>query len=119
MVPVAVPIPMPIPRTLREHVFVPVGSETIVSISKLASAISLVPHGCGGRVSVIREPWEPVSLVDSCSREWTGPGVRYPTWIHIWAAKESRPGRTHCTGRIALARINRTPAEAAGRHGMH
>jgi hypothetical protein len=76
MLAVTVPIPMPIARTLREDMFVPVGTETIISIAKLASVISLVPHGCGGRVSVIREPWEAVSVADGCGREWTGPGIR-------------------------------------------
>src|SRR5215471_758169 len=94
MIAVAVPIPMPIPRTLRKHVFPPVATETIVSISQLASAIWLVPHACGP-IYLIRQPRKSVSLADTCSREWTGPGVRYPAWIYNWAAKRNPLGRAH------------------------
>src|SRR5262245_35344792 len=96
MITVAIPIPMPTPRTLREHVFLPVATEMIVSISQLVSAIWLVPHACGDRIHVIREPRKSVSLADTCSREWTGPGVRYPAWIDNWAAKRSPLGWAHC-----------------------
>src|SRR6266566_2589931 len=91
----------------------------IVSVPELGPGVSLVPHVCDSWISVIGEWRDTIALRDSCHREWTGPGIRYPTWIHIWAAKHSRPGRTHCTGRIALAGLNHPAAEAARRHGMH
>src|SRR5207247_5196971 len=110
---------------LPEHVFLPVTTKMIVSISEivcipeLGSLVALVPHACDIWISVIREWRDTIALPDSCCRKGTGPGIRYTTWIHIWAAKHSRPGRTHCTGRIALAGINHPAAEAARRHGMH
>ena len=149
MVARAVPIAVPISRTLRENVFLPVTTKMIISVTRIvcvteivsvtgiicvpeiisvrdivsvtevASVISLVPHACDRWISVIREPWESVTLVDSCSREWTGPGIRYAIWIHVWATKRNRPRRTHCDGRTALDRRDRPAPEAARRHGTH
>jgi hypothetical protein len=79
--------------------FLPVSPEMIVSISKLAAGISLVPHACRRWISGIRKSREAINLIglsDGCHSEWTGSGVRYSIRIHIWAAKYSRLGRTHC-----------------------
>jgi hypothetical protein len=87
MVAVAIPIPMPISRTLCEHMFLPVSAEMIVSISKLAAGISLVPRACRRWISVIRKSREAINLIglsDGCRSEWTGSGVRYPIRTHIW-----------------------------------
>jgi hypothetical protein len=102
VVAVTVPIAVPIPRALCENVFLPVSAETIISVTEIvsvpevASGISLVPHACDGWISVIRESRETISLADTCSREWTRPGKRYPAWIYNWLAKHSPPGRAHC-----------------------
>ena len=99
MVAVSVPVAMPIPRTLCEHVFLPVRTKMVVSISKLAAGISLVPHACRRPTSVIRNSRGTINLIglsDGCRSKWTGSGVRYTIRIYIWAAKYSRPGRMHC-----------------------
>jgi hypothetical protein len=80
MIAMSVPVAMPIPRTLREHMFLPVTTKTtvsiteIISIAELASRISLVPHACGGWISVIRESRKTISLTrlsDGRCNVWT------------------------------------------------
>jgi len=65
---------------LRDDVFLPVTTKTIVSIpeivsiAELAAGISLVPHACGGWISVIRESRETITLTrlsDGCRSVWT------------------------------------------------
>jgi hypothetical protein len=67
----------------------------IVSVSEVDSGISLVPYACGDWISVIREPPEPISLVDICSREWTRTGKRCPISVNRRLAKPIRPVRAH------------------------
>jgi hypothetical protein len=74
VVAVTVPIAVPIPRLPREHVFLPVTTKMIVSVTKIvcvpevvsvseivsvpevvSAGVSLVPHAGDGWISVIRE----------------------------------------------------------------
>ena len=80
MVALAVPVAMPIPRTLREDVFLPVTTEMIVSVAEIVSiakpisGIWLVPHASGGWTSIIRISRETISstgLSDGCRSVWT------------------------------------------------
>src|SRR5262245_31859613 len=111
MIATSVPVAMPISRMPRDDVPLPVTTEMIVSISEivstpeigpvteLASGISLVPHACGGWISVIRESRETIGLIrlsDGCRSVWTGAGNRHPIRINRWLTKPSRPIRTHC-----------------------
>jgi hypothetical protein len=67
----------------------------IVSVPEVASGISLVPHAGDGWISVIRESWKTIRLVDIYSREWTRTGKRYPISVNRRLTKPSRPVRTH------------------------
>jgi hypothetical protein len=69
---------MPIPRLSAGDMFLPVTAKTIVStivsVPELAPGISLVPHACGGWISLIRESRETITLIrlsDGCRNVWT------------------------------------------------
>jgi hypothetical protein len=100
----------------REHVFLPVTTKAMVSIPKIVcvpdivsiteivsvpevgSGISLVPHACGGWISVIRESRETITLTrlsDGCCSVWTRSGKRCSISVNRRLAEPSRPVRTH------------------------
>src|SRR5438094_7283169 len=95
---VAVPITMPVRRTLGEDVVSPVSTKMVVSIPELDSGISLVPDACGALISVTRKSRETLPLIrlsDGCRSEWTRARKRRPITIDRRLAKPSRPVRTH------------------------